>query len=224
MKIRTLIRAALLAVLGLWPSIAGAQAATFFRAYDIDATSYTYGLFLPWVNGYCTIETSGSSTTTTAGTGCGNIFDPVGVGDEIRVTISGVLTRRVVTAKASGVSLTVDTAWNVAAGTQWERRDFQSGTGATVGWFNTTGLGDMTVYVQVLTLVSDVVDVSVECRPSGLDLQTANQVDTVSISSATAPSNGAVFPIGEDCGALRVGLKVGTDAGTDSVTVVLEGR
>lgn len=207
----------------LLPSFAGAEQ-TFFRAYDIDDTSYTYGRFGEWTEASPSrIETSGSSTTVTAVSG--TPFELIGVGDEIRVEISGVQTRRVVTAKASSVSITVNSAINldIDGGYKFEWRDFQVGTAATDGWIATGLASAVDVHLIVTTLVSDSITFSVECRGDG-DATDSKQVFTDSYTSATFPDNGAVVVVGEICSSVRVGVKVGTDAGTDAISAFLVTR
>jgi len=212
-----------LIALVLLPSYAGAEE-TFFRAYDIDETAYQYGKFGEWTEASpYRIETSGSSTTVTAVSG--TPFELLGVGDEIRVELSGVQTRRVVTAKASSISITVNSAINldVDGGYKFEWRDFAVGTAATDGWIATGLASAMDVHLVVTTLASDSITFSVECRGDG-DATDAKQIFTDTYTSATFPDNGAVVVIGEICSSVRVGVKVGTDAGTDAISAHLVTR
>lgn len=203
----------------LLPSFAGAEE-TFFRAYDLSATNYTYGRFGDWTEASPSrIETSGSSTTVTAVSG--TPFELIGVGDEIRVEISGVQTRRVVAAKASSVSITVDTAidLDVDGGYKFEWRDFQVGTAATDGWLPTGLASAVDVHFVISAMTgTDGIAWTVECKGDG------DATSAIVVHSETYTAVGSeVIVVGEICSAVRVGIKWVTadTAGTDSVSAFL---
>lgn len=102
-----------------------------------------------------TATTAGSSVTTTSAT---NTFAPVTVGDILYANTTnntGLLTNagqgtitRVVTAKASSASLTVDTAWTLPATGLTLARATPT-CGANSGWVNVTGAASFSVNVAL---------------------------------------------------------------------------
>lgn len=115
-----------------------AQVATrpIMALYDLDSTSDVSCTSSP-VNSSARIVTSGSSTTTAALTTGTVPFNAVTVGDVIYATVGGALTGRVVTAKASGNSITVDSAWDLGVTgvgfTVWKATCAATGTSS---WIN----------------------------------------------------------------------------------------
>lgn len=102
------------------------------------------------------VVTSGSSTTVSALTAGEEPFANVAVGDELTFVGMGGLPLdtagneyRLVTARASADSITVNTAIDIGTtGRTFTYRKRACGTAATDGWFYTGGWQDFTVYVQ----------------------------------------------------------------------------
>jgi hypothetical protein len=183
------------------------------------------------LRGVGTVKTSGSSTTVTAGAGAP--FNLLDVGDEIIVTdpVDETQARRVITAKASGTSVTVDSAvsWtaNGSSGIPFTYRDRTCGTSDSSGWHDSTGKGNKLVILHVLALsATGGLDYFVQCRGLG-DASTPTTLVTGNITQAIVPGNQATtfdpIVVPEACTALRVGLKYGTTdtSGTDSISAFL---
>lgn len=203
-----------------------------FLRYNIQGTSYTYGLLtgetIPSGTSVGRITTVGSSTTWTA-VGSDTPFAVLSVGDRISAKSSGSATgapatfSRTVTAKASSISMTVHSAANLqsacgAAGCNWTYRTFVAtpGTASTDGWF-AVGTGTKTIALEIVTLGSTSIEYSIETRTyDGGPVTLASG----SFTSATFPDNGDALVIGESVHELRVGLKR-TGAGTNAVNVSL---
>jgi hypothetical protein len=171
------------------PATAQVRTANFGIRYDLDAAALTYCRVTgvggdPYggvrqVPGKL-IETSGSSTTVTAVTSGALPFADLGVDDVIFVRTSTTnVDMRVVAAKASGDSITIDTAadWSAGDGFQFTWFDTTCGTTAADGWIDMSALsGDKTI-----TVAWDQGDLAtgllwqIECQTPGLDSK-ANKV------------------------------------------------
>lgn len=120
------------------------EVASFAIEYDVDSTTETYcrvlgeaGAWSGSIPGRGLIETSGSSTTVTGVNAADDVFIDVGVGDILLVRdVQGNTTRRVVTAKASADSITINTAVNWSAQVVWRWLNVECGTGANDGWID----------------------------------------------------------------------------------------
>lgn len=153
------------------------RTANFSYQYDVDSSSYLYcrlegqnnDPFAGAIPGRSRIKTTGSSTTVDEYTTGDGPFVDVGVNDVLQVTLAGVTTTRIVTAKASSASITVDTAINLSAtgGYTWSWWNHVCGTGSTAGWISTRGAN----YVGLTTnweqgdLTS--LDVQYQCKTDG---------------------------------------------------------
>jgi hypothetical protein len=206
------------------------QMNTFNHQYDLNATSFIYCVTVEGrgPNGQ-NITTSGSSTTVTA-VGSGTPFAELEVGDDLLVNNQTTFAseRRRITAKASSVSVTVDTAvdWsNGGAGFPFTFRDITCGTTDTDGWASATNLTEKEVKVLIETEASSGgVDFSIECRGTGEDDEPA-QLVAFNKTGTTSPTNAEVVTIPERCDAIRVGMKWGTaDGGVDSVSAYFYGK
>jgi hypothetical protein len=177
------------------------------------------------------IETSSSSTTVTAVTG--TPFDAVAVGDEI--TASGPLGNftRVIRAKASGASITVDSAVNldVANGYGWTYRALTCGNSNSSGWIRLNGTRhNVSLAVRDSTATGGV-DFSIEGRYReglGLPVQllTGNFSADIVTPGLLSATWGNTYEIEDAVTEIRVGLKFGTnddssDTGTESIDVTL---
>jgi len=176
--------------LALAPGIVHAQEvrkATLFYQFDVDSNTVNYPLHTGLDNtpfssdrtvttAGAKISTSGSVTTVTATTAGTLPFALLGVGDAIGVKIGGdaVPTYRLITAKASGDSITVNTAIDLSAdasGYFFTWRKYVGGTTATSGWFDVSGLSDINITVQYDQGDLDALGVRWECRSQSLDTQ-----------------------------------------------------
>lgn len=168
-------------------------------------------------------KTAGANTTVTAveTTGDGNHpFDVVNVGDLLYYQDGlGVGFYRTVTAKASSISLTVDSAWDLTAtGKSLKCYRRLLGTTATDGWISTGDLSMKTVKINVTAVGSGSVTYSIEGRMAGPDTTPA-----VIATAAIAVVNSVAITINEPWDFVRVGLKETAGAGVDSVDVFLVG-
>lgn len=166
----------------------GVRSANYATRYDLDDAALTYCRMTgsnadPYGSARTVnklIETSGSSTTVTAVTSGALPFADLGVDDVIFVRTSTTnVDMRVIAAKASGDSITIDTAvdWSAGDGFQFSWYDTTCGTGATDGWIDVSGLSED----KVITISWDQGDLvvgllwQIECMTSGLDPK-ANKV------------------------------------------------
>jgi hypothetical protein len=165
---------------------AGAQTApkfaTFAHLYDVGSTSLTYCAargqqgdpFGSALVGSARIKTVGSSTTVTEFTASTNPFTNLVVGDTLIVTDANGVTQRVIlTAKASGASITVSTALTLtdSAGHQFTWLDQSCGTTADDGWISISGgkTGTLTVQYESGDLTALVV--RFECKSGSVGSQ-----------------------------------------------------
>ena len=194
-----------------------------FYEVELDATSYTYYLHGPVKAGSSNATTSGSSATVTAISG--TPFDDVAVGDMLIFSDPySPPTYRIITAKASGASITVDAAITLdgppnaaAVGYPFSYRTLTSGTGAADGWVLVGGLTNklLSLYISQLN-VTGAIYFSVECR---VDSVGPIRLFEANYASAALGSNGEAWPVTEDCTHLRVGIKIDSaDDGGDLTT------
>jgi len=151
--------------------------ASFAYNYDVDSASLTYVRMVgqngdPFggsMVGPGTIKTVGSTTTVTENVASSNPFRDVGVGDVIQVSTS-TTTRftRVVVAKASDASITVDTAVDLTAGYSWRWWDTQVGTTINDGWIDVGQMSTVAMTVQYEQGDLDGLRVRWECKTASL--------------------------------------------------------
>lgn len=213
-------------------SAAQCAAANFFLDFDVDADTVIYGVVLgnngPFGGNKQTnrrIKTSGSSTTVTSQTTGDNSFEELAVGDSIFIRDSGtqLVSRRLILAKASADSVTVDSAITLTnAAFTW----LQSTTSATLGWLDISGWTGRTITIQYDQGDLGQLDARIECRgsyPGSQPVQvfpscttgscnTYQAYTTVGIASRTS----VVIP--DPFGACRVGLKYTTSDAADTTT------
>lgn len=170
------------------------------------------------------IKTTGTSSTTDAVTG--TPFDLVAVGDQITVQIQPAATMiRYVASKASGAQITVRAAgqaadaWSLPAtlGYPWSYRTQSCGYGLGSGWVPAPGSSTLYLALEQLSATGGVV-ASLECRVAG-GPPIPIQLWTSTYTTAILPGQpgGYSLPVGEDCEALRLGLRFGTnDDATDT--------
>lgn len=218
-------RLTLLALVLLAP-VARAAERTYVNQYDLDqvsASAYIYCASGEYVQGSGRVITSGSSTTiTTVNSTSG--FGPLRAGDELFFIISGVETRRVISAVASTSSLTVTAAVDLSAlgagGYMWKYRRVSCGTTASDGWLTTAGAKQpFEVRWQVEQVsVTGGVDVRVECRGSTFT-EAYNVYPDPANSASTNECLKGNFTAAKRCDLLvygawsqcRIGLKIATD-------------
>jgi hypothetical protein len=176
--------------LALAPGLVQAQEvrkATLFYQFDVDSGTVNYPLHTGLDNtpfssdrtvtaAGAKISTAGSNTTVTATTALTVPFALLGVGDAIGVKIGGdaTPTYRIITAKASGDSVTVNAAIDLSAdatGYFFTWRKYVGGTAATSGWFDVANLTDVSITVQYDQGDLDALGVRWECRVQSLDTQ-----------------------------------------------------
>lgn len=150
----------ILMMLPLTGSAQSVQKAYWASLWDVDSDSATYCVSLgqgnsPWgaaKPGAATIESSGSSTTWTAVTADTLPFRDLAAGDVIYAIPpgGGTIVTRLVTAKASGDSITVQTAADISAGDGYTFtfRTASCGTGITNGWIDVSNYSDLTGVIQ----------------------------------------------------------------------------
>lgn len=194
---------------------------------------YLYCATTDPIEGVARIKTVSSSTTVTTVNSV-SAFGAIAVGDEIYAKVGQTLIRRVVTAKASSISLTIDSAASWANGTagypfQWRHR--VCGYSDTDGWMATDGLSAPNVKVDLgdgsgtAITATGGLSVSVECRLAGDDGGQPAQLFSMTMTSAIRPTSSQVVPVLERCSNIRTGLKWTTvdTSGTDSVSAYLIG-
>lgn len=222
-------RLAILALL-LWPVVASAQVIEQRRlvsAYDLTSTSFIYCTMDKPSPGQGSITTSGSSTTVTETTTSNpDPFEFVAVGDVLGFTLAdGGVTERTVTARASSVSITVNTAVTIpAAGVGFQINKLRCGTAATDGWVSVVGVVDKNWVINLVTINGTSIDFKVECKvnfPNAVAVQVWPPPSPASGScntgNFTAAGNCAVSDL-TPWNACRVGMKLNTDSGAQSIT------
>lgn len=191
-----------------------------FANYDLDSTtaiSCVLGTERPITQ---TISTSGSSTTVAAAVASSGPFETVAVGDVIYVFDSTNIRRgRLVTARASANSITVDTAINITPAQTFRTRTRACGTTATDGWFSPRSDTRWSVTVQVdqLSVASGGVGVQLQCKYGDLSgLSTAVNF-WPGENSSDAHCNGGTFSSGY-CVYTTAGIGARMDIGNGGVT------
>lgn len=193
--IRILILLGLLAPALAWP-----QGRIFYRQfvekYDLDSTTETYCVTGDSsIVGAQTVSTVGSSTTVTAD--ASTPFDPVDVGDVMTFALtstSGAVVRYV-TAKASGSSITVDTAVTLSA-VRFSFREVACGTAATSGWMDVSNYSTKAITFQLDQVnATGGIKMRYECRTAGAEAQPIRVYpgETSDCGGGTLTSNFCVF-------------------------------
>lgn len=199
--------------------------ATFFQAYDVSATSLTYPLltgnaaspFGGAIPGGAAVSTSGSSTTVTATTASTNPFASVGVGDELyfQTAPGTAVSVRYCTAKASSDSITIDTAITLTA-RQFTYKHFATGTAITSGAVDAATVGARAVQLCVQTLNATSITFSIEGRLAGAPAWATLVAPPFSATGCE------IIAVPEALDQLRVGVKVNTDTGVQSVSAIMQ--
>lgn len=194
--------------------------------YDLTSTSYIYCTYTgkngdPWgdaggIPSPANVKTTGSSTTVDALTASTNPFAQVAVGDLLIFRYGGTNYQRRVTARASADQLTVDTAIDLGtAGVPFEFYRAACGTTASDGWLDVNLFYNLTFVRTITTINATSIDSQVECRQN-LNPTAAVIIDT---KNATATGAYAVTLYAGAWDACRLGMKINTDTGAQSITV-----
>lgn len=227
---------------------------TLLRKYDVAATSYTYTILgdqnasLAPVGGAGVtgwdgpgtavnkkIKTTGSQTTPVPTVALSVPFQGRAVNDLLLLQApnpgttdnSLVEYERAITVFTDANTITVDTALDISAGYTFRYKRFFTGTATTDAWFDISGYRDFSVQFDVDTINATSLDSVIECRTSKFarpfQIQTKNYT-AVGSDVATVGSEGAVAPNGARYEQCRVGWRVNTDTGVQSVSVYFTGR
>lgn len=134
--------------------------------YNLNDTTETFVELdpAPGIAGTALIQAAASTTVTAVS---GTPFANVSVGDVLIVTNSdGQIFMKNVNAKASSVSITVNTPAITLTNAAFKWRKLQKGTADTNGSFPTDGYSALTVQVTVdqLNLASGGIDIRLQCR------------------------------------------------------------
>ena len=207
------------------------------NAYDLSSTSFIYTSYLgangsPFgapITGYASIKTAGSSTTVVSNVASSGAFTPVSVGDLLIFTLpanagSNTRTAVSVTARASADSITVSSAVDLTGGVPYTYLRASRGTGATVGWIPTSGDAYKTFSWTIATINATSITAQVQCIHDYLNAPAITvyppvtaETDTCFTGIFTAAKT-CNFVMREPYAACRIGFKIDTDGGTQSIT------
>jgi hypothetical protein len=185
--------------------------------YQLDSATYIYCMTGPAVQGPGRVKTSGSSATVTAVAGLDDPFTNVAVGDELMFATGTALQARVVTARASATSITVDSVINlgVTTGFGFTYAHPACGTAVTDGWFIPgPGKHTITIVYRQGDLTGGL-DFDIETRARGI-LGSPVQILLGNIPATTALVNGTTVVLGETTDSFRVGLRYNTADTSDA--------
>lgn len=224
---------------------------TLARKYNLASTSYIYvaygdasstasanyplsGVLGPGTVKSVPVSTSGSSTTVAAVTASTEPFVGIAVDDLLlfvandttsTLPMAGIEFERVVTARASSDSVTVDAAIDLTAtttgpgvgGWRFRYKKFRTGTGATNGWFDVSKFSSFQLQWDVLTLNATDITADLECRSS-------RYAEPVVLTSNTFTAVGSyTYHVTTPWAQCRTGLKLTGDTGTQAVSIYFEG-
>lgn len=190
--------------------------------YDLDATSYIYCVTLGNSTSYAQgairvstlVKTAGASTTVSAVISGSLPFTPVVAGDLFLLSVDGAdNTERVVTAKASGDSITVNANLDIpAAGSAFYYRTLTCASGAEDGWITTRGASEVNfAWIARQLNTTSGIDLRVEGRNVGGVAAAANLLST----TFTAVGGGGLS-VQAPWDQMRLGMKMNTtDDGSD---------
>lgn len=215
----------------------GVRKALFVSDRDFDASDFTFCVttgvnadpYGPPRQGTALIATSGSSTTVSAVTANTLPFALLGVGDIIHVTTApGTTAMRRITAKASGDSITVDTAITIpAAGLGFTWRQVTCGTAATSGWIDVSAYSDVTITFKINQMNAASVDLVVQCENVNIDSAVTQVFPPSPTGSGVCETGNFTAAMSTQCAVnissntfdrCRFGVDVNTDDGDDLTT------
>lgn len=216
---------------------------TLAAAWDLDSTSFTYCRTVG-ASGVATdknklgrVKITAAASTTVTGT---NAFANVAVGDILYINqgatggpgglSSGIMLQRVVMARASASSITIDVS-STFTNASWEYRTLQCGTASTSGAFSIDAWRALTVdfhFDQCVLTIAGCVIYQLECRSRGPGSTTWNIVSgptTLGTTGNTAITTTTPY---SEC---RVGVKLQSadDAGdlttnAEKFTILVTGQ
>lgn len=169
--------------------------------YDLDSTSdVSFVLAASERQINVPIVTSGSATTVTGLVASSAPFTSVAVGDVIYAnSTSGIREGRLVTARASADSITIDTAVNYGStGQTFRTRARSGGTAATDGWFpiEAGAVSLISIQVDQLSLATGALALKLMCKKGDLSgIAVASNLWPGDVA-ATAQCNGGTFSSG----------------------------
>lgn len=207
--------------------VAGPKVATLVYVKDVADTSYAYcsmrgsggDPFGAPIPGTGRVETSGSSTTVTAETASDDPFTNVAAGDMLYLYTTQPPVRRRVATWVSADEITVDTALNTT-GTTWGYYDTLCG--ADAGWLSVEDFTAITFVVDVVTLNATSIGWQVQCRVLGSNaVEVPSGAGTVTTATTTSFTLNVAETGWTEC---RMGLKVNTDGGVQSVSAYASRR
>lgn len=227
----------------LLASVVGAQdlrTAYLFMNFDVTDTSFIYCRFdgqggTPFgaaIQGPGRAVTVGSSITVTEFVIGSNPFAPIVAGDMMLFTLAqpAVPVYRLVTAKASNASITVNGVIDLTGGFSWTYYKRSCGTGAESGWVGVTpDSGKKLFSYTITTIAATSIESQVQCREDLLNqlpqaiYPPAGGTGACGTGSATAAvscSVGDVWPWSQ----CRFGFKVTGDAGVQNISAKYIGR
>lgn len=194
-------------------------------AKDLTDTSYSYCKLIGVASdpfgepypGRGTIKTSGSSTTVVENVTGANPFTDIAVGDvlQIRIPATNTVYKRYVTARASAASITVDTAIDLSAGYAWSYMKQVCGATAADGWIPVSFFTTIGFEVNYVTKNATSLDHSFECRVGGDAPLIVEQASQTAVGGTAAVVTAGVW---DEC---RIGLKLTTDAGVQSINALI---
>lgn len=198
-----------------------------FEKFNLATASpnFMYGRFSEMRSGRKPLKTSGSSTTVTAVTAGDGPFDELTVGDQINVnrdgTVDTVYIATIVdadngTVTGSGVDWT--TGPQGAPGRHFQFRRFQSGTGATAGWFDARNVQALKIQYILTTLNGTSITFQVEGRIKGAQ-QTATIIDSKTLTAAGSGFIDVTRMLDAAWDEVRVGAQIAGDSGTNDISV-----
>lgn len=189
-----------------------------FQDYDIQSGTVVYPRLSAPRQGGGAIETSGSSTTVTAVVAGSLPFALLGVGDMIMIRgKDGVVSRRNITAKASGDSVTVNSAIDLTGGFHFEWRDLDT-TGAGI---DVTGMDALQVHLDWLTDNSTSITWSIDGQLHG---DSTGLWANLYTSPAVVTAIGAVVvSLNNPVSKIRVGILTDTPTAAQKVSAYVLG-
>lgn len=200
-----------------------------FYNYNLASTSYIYAKYGPYQPARKFITTNGSSTTVTGLAAADDALDEVDVGDIISVkNTSDAYVERVLTAKASADSCTVDSAVTISSdgttGKPYQFRKWFSGTTTSDGWLAIDHLESPTVSFWITTLNATSITVTIEGRMRGGTPMTILEEAFTAATVSGGVSAQEPYVIRERVEEIRVGVKINTDSGNQSLSAWLSGN
>jgi len=222
------------------------RTASFAILYDLDATAITYPIVTgvggsPWgapMVGPSRIQTTGTSASVTESVVGANPFTELSVGDLLMVNLQdGTTDLRVIITRTDAANIILNTTvtWSQTGGVAWRWLKQTTGTAATNGWIDISGLDDvvMTVYMDQVNITGGL-DMRWECRAAGPNSQAvivypgesdgcgaAGTLGTnvCNLTGTAGITSGLALVVSEPWSACRLGMFIHTaDDGADTTT------